>query len=152
MNTLSRSRDKAELLDRLKGIRPDSVRQWGRMSAHQMVCHLSDACRMAMGQMPVSPSGGLAQRTLVKWTALYLPVRWPTGVLTTRPEIEQGIGGTHPGDFDGDVAELVALIETMVAADGAGWPPHPIFGPLSRRAWMRWGYLHVDHHLRQFGL
>jgi hypothetical protein len=29
--------------------------------------------------------------------------------------------------------------------------PHPIFGPLSYPQWMRWGYLHCDHHLRQFG-
>jgi len=27
----------------------------------------------------------------------------------------------------------------------------PIFGPLTRAEWLRWGYLHADHHLRQFG-
>jgi hypothetical protein len=27
---------------------------------------------------------------------------------------------------------------------------HPIFGPMSRSAWLRWAYLHMDHHLRQF--
>jgi hypothetical protein len=26
-----------------------------------------------------------------------------------------------------------------------------MFGPMSERDWMRWGYLHADHHLRQFG-
>jgi hypothetical protein len=30
-------------------------------------------------------------------------------------------------------------------------PAHPIFGPMSEAAWLRWGYLHADHHLRQFG-
>ena len=30
-------------------------------------------------------------------------------------------------------------------------PPHPIFGPLSHAAWLRWAWLHTDHHLRQFG-
>jgi Protein of unknown function (DUF1569) len=29
--------------------------------------------------------------------------------------------------------------------------PHPIFGPMTAKDWMRWGYLHADHHLRQFG-
>jgi hypothetical protein len=29
---------------------------------------------------------------------------------------------------------------------------HPIFGALSARDWLRWGYLHADHHLRQFGV
>jgi hypothetical protein len=28
--------------------------------------------------------------------------------------------------------------------------PHPVFGPMTRVDWLRWGYLHVDHHLRQF--
>jgi hypothetical protein len=28
---------------------------------------------------------------------------------------------------------------------------HPIFGPMSNAAFLRWAYLHMDHHLRQFG-
>lgn len=28
---------------------------------------------------------------------------------------------------------------------------HPLFGSLNRREWMRRGWLHNDHHLRQFG-
>ena len=31
------------------------------------------------------------------------------------------------------------------------WPRHPIFLDLTQTQWMRWGYLHADHHLRQFG-
>ena len=27
---------------------------------------------------------------------------------------------------------------------------HPISGSMLERAWLRWGYLRVDHHLRQF--
>jgi hypothetical protein len=29
--------------------------------------------------------------------------------------------------------------------------PHSIFGSMTNQDWMRWGYLHADHHLRQFG-
>jgi len=104
-----------------------------------------------MGEKPVADASSLSQRTVVKWMALYLPVRWPTGVLVTRPEIEQASGGTCPGDFGRDVADLVDAMERFSsAALSADWPPHPIFGPMTRPAWMRWGYLHVDHHLRQF--
>jgi hypothetical protein len=28
---------------------------------------------------------------------------------------------------------------------------HPMFGEMTEKDWMRWGYLHADHHLRQFG-
>jgi hypothetical protein len=152
MKTLARGRDKAEIVERLAHVRPDSARQWGRMSAHEMVCHLADACRMAMGTKPVTDASGLLQRTVVKWTALYLPMQWPTGRLVTRPEIAPGTGGTRPGHFASDLAELVVLTEQFASChDTSKWPPHPIFGRLSPRGWMRWGYLHMDHHLRQFG-
>jgi len=26
-----------------------------------------------------------------------------------------------------------------------------MFPEMNEREWMRWGYLHADHHLRQFG-
>jgi len=116
-----------------------------------MVCHLSDAFRMGMGEMLASQATGPLQRTLLTWVALYAPLPWPAGILT-RPEIDQQLGGTRPVDFAADVAELEALVE-RVAAEPRGfvWHLHPIFGRMSDAAWLRWGYLHMDHHLRQFG-
>ena len=150
MKTLARQRDKAELVDRLRALRPDSVRRWGRMSAHQMVCHLSDGFRMGIGEKPVSHVAGPLRRTLVKWVALYLPVSWPPGI-RTRPEIDQELLGTRPVDFTADVAQLAALLELVTAQpDSFDRQRHPIFGRMSRADWLRWGYLHMDHHLRQF--
>jgi hypothetical protein len=115
------------------------------------VCHLSDGFRMTIGQKPVSHIAGPLRRTMVKWLALYAPVAWPPGVLT-RPEIDQEVGGTAPIDFAADVAQLEALVELVTARPRTfDWQPHPIFGNLSDAAWLRWGYLHMDHHLRQFG-
>jgi hypothetical protein len=152
MKTLARAADKAAVLERLRALGPESDRRWGTMSAHQMVCHLSDAFRMGMGDKAVSPATSLLERTVVKWIALYAPVPWPRGILT-RPEIEQGVGGTCPRDFAADVEDVAILLDAFAARDaGVEWPPHPIFGPLSGKAWLRWGYLHMDHHLRQFGV
>ena len=151
MKTLARPRDRAEILARLKRVRPESVRRWGRMSAHQMVCHLSDALRMGMGDKPVSDATGPLQRTIVKWIAVWAPVPWPPGILT-RPEIDQELDGTRPVDFAADLAQLEALLEIVTAQTRSfEWQRHPIFGPMSSRAWLRWGYRHIDHHLRQFG-
>jgi hypothetical protein len=122
------------------------------MSAHQMICHLVDAMRMATGERKVSAASGPLQRTVVKWIALYAPVRWPAGVLATRPEIDQVAGGgTRPRDFPGDVAALEVLLKGFAADLRTSWPPHPIFGRMSPNAWFRWAYRHTDHHLRQFG-
>lgn len=77
-------------------------------------------------------------------------VAWPQGV-GTRPEMEQGKGGTAPGDFALDCAELAELLGEFVNQPEFG-VPHPIFGRMTREQWLRWGYLHMDHHLRQFGV
>jgi Protein of unknown function (DUF1569) len=152
VKTLAREDCTSEVLRRLKTLRADSARRWGRMSAHQMVCHLTDACRMALGEKAVLPVGGLPHRTLVKWIALYTPLRWRAGIQTT-PEIDQECDGTKPADFAGDVAELERLITRIAARPPhADWPAHPVFGRISHRTWLRWAYLHLDHHLRQFGI
>jgi len=152
VKSLARPGDKAELLQRLKGLGPESARRWGRMTAHQMVCHLCDGFRMRTGEKAVSDATSLLQRTVVKWVALYAPMRWPRGI-TTRPEIDQCAGGgMRPSDFNADVAQLEALVDLVSApSPGFDWSRHPIFGPMSEAQWLRWGYLHLDHHLRQFG-
>jgi Protein of unknown function (DUF1569) len=152
MNTLAREGCKTELIQRLRGARPDSTRRWGRMTVHQMVCHLSDNFRMALGQKQVSDASSFVTRTLIKWIALYSPLRWRAGILT-RPEVDQEIGGTKPGEFAADLKEAEGLLTIVASRTGnTEWPDHPIFGRMSDGDWMRWAYLHTDHHLRQFGL
>ena len=152
MRTLGNPADTSSLIRRLHNLRSDSRRRWGRMSAHQVVCHLADSKRVALGQITVSTYTPWWARTLLKWVALGIPLPWPSGI-PTRPELDQVRGaGTKPNDFARDVAELQALVERMAAPDaGIEGRVHPLFGSLSRAEWLRWGYLHVDHHLRQFG-
>jgi hypothetical protein len=121
------------------------------MSVHQMVCHVADTFRMALGHKAATAPCGLLQRTVIKWMALYAPLRWPPGI-TTSPELDQlGVIATPPTDFAADLAEVEALMRLMIAQTRSLTLPHPVFGPMSETAWLRWGYLHTDHHLRQFG-
>ena len=121
------------------------------MTSAQMLCHLHDAFAMISAGRPISSVAHLGNRTVIKWIALYAPVRWPQGV-PTRPELDQVAGGgTPPAVFDQDVAALLVILD-QAATDERFFHTrsHPIFGPLSRAAWLRWGWLHIDHHLRQF--
>lgn len=151
MKTLAHPADAAEILRRLRNVRVNSARRWGRMTAHQMICHLGDSARMALGHKSVAPTGGTIHRTIIRVIALYAPFTWRSGIVTN-PEIDQECGGTKPADFSVDVKDLEALLEVMATQpSNLEGRVHPIFGRLSRAAWLRWGYLHVDHHLRQFG-
>ena len=150
MRTLASPTDLADILRRLRTVRPEAAAKWGRMSAHQMVCHLADSMRVALNQRATSTATGPLQRTLVKWIALYLPVPWPAGI-QTRPETDQEAGGTRPVNFGSDIENLESLLRSMTDEQMPACPTHPIFGPMSRPAWLRWAYVHADHHLRQFG-
>lgn len=150
MRTLRNPQDKIELLRRLKSIRPDSPRRWGKMTPHQMLCHLSDAYRVYVGEKKVAPARVPLPRPLLVFFAVWVPLPWPHG-FPTAPEVDQQIGGTPPVEFGRDVHELEAMIEryAKLPPDHA-WPEHPAFGRMSPAAWMRLGYLHADHHFRQF--
>ena len=120
------------------------------MSAHQMLCHLTDSYRGVIGEREVSPARPPIPRPILKWLILDVPMRWPRNV-RTRPEVAQDARGTPPTDFEGDRTQLLRAIDRFCSAPDAVRGPHPILGRLSHEEWMRWGYLHADHHLRQFG-
>jgi len=139
------------LLARIDRLEAGSPRQWGRMTPHQAVCHLSDALRATLGERTGPARRETMQRRVVRFVAFTLPFRWPHGVRTA-PELDQQRDGTPPVDFERDRAELKALLERVAATDGAGLRPHHLWGPMRPGEVGRYAYRHADHHLRQFGL
>jgi hypothetical protein len=152
MSTLFNNDVRASVTARVRRLRPDSARQWGRMTPHQMLCHSSDAFKMALRDREVAPVP-MTFKPLLKFVALTLPMQWPRARIKTVPEAEQGVGGTPPTEFEGDRAELLALIERFGSARAEQLcPVHPVFGSMTAELWGRWAYRHMDHHLRQFGV
>ena len=96
--TIADPAQRAALVARLQRLAPGSPRQWGRMTPHQAICHLSDSFRNMMGPTPISSVATPFSRTFVRWIALHTPLPWPPGV-KTRPEVDQEIGGTKPVEF-----------------------------------------------------
>jgi hypothetical protein len=152
MKTMSDAEVRRSVTERLKKLSPEAAAHWGRMSANQMVCHLCDSYKVGTGEKRVPFRRGPLPGAVMKWVALQTPLPWPKGIKTL-PEVEQGAGGTAPVEFERDRDSLLRTIdefcrrkpEDMAAA-------HPLFGPMKYADWMRWGYLHADHHLRQFGV
>ena len=120
------------------------------MSTHQMLCHLTDSYRGVIGEREISPLRMWMPRPILKWLILEAPFKWPRNA-PTRPEVEQGLGGTAPGEFESDRIKLLESIDRFCSVPDSARGAHPILGRLSNDEWMRWGYLHADHHLRQFG-
>lgn len=140
-----------ELRTRLASMTPHSRRRWGRMSAQQAVCHLSDWFRGLLGDRPIpgkDPGPGVR---MLRFLAFSTPLPWPRG-FPTAPMQDQEKGGTPPAEFTADVAELDSLMVRFAETGGVDLLPHNRWGNLSPGMWGRYGYRHVNHHLRQFGL
>jgi hypothetical protein len=151
MKTLTNAADKDEIARRLDALGPASERRWGKMSVAEMICHLSDAFKIALGEREAKSVSNLFTRNVMKWAGLWFPTKWPHGVETV-PECKAGMGGTPPVVMERDLDELRGLLERFAAQPrGFVFPEHSIFGRMTHAEWMRWGYLHMDHHLRQFG-
>lgn len=148
--TLADPKIRIQCCERAARLTPESPRIWGRMTAHQMVCHLNDSFGAGTGEKNASLATSLFSRTVMKWVALRTPLKWPQGV-PTRPEMEQGIGGTPPGDWAVDCARLRESILSFPERIQFA-ARHPIFGKLTPEEWNIWAWRHVDHHLRQFGV
>lgn len=136
--------------DRLARLAPSDRAQWGKMSVHQMICHLGEAYRCAVGRKKTSPAKFFVPKPLMRFIALRLPIRWPQGFPSPR-EIAQDRDGKPPVEFAQDHAELLAAFRDFCSGLPDPCPAHPYFGRMTASDWNRWGYLHADHHLRQFG-
>ena len=136
-----------ELLERLSRLTADARPRWGRMTAPQMLTHVNDQFRMALGDLPTVPERlPIRYFPLNNLVAYVLP--WPKSS-PTAPEL---LARIDQSTWPVEVATFATLLQRFATlrAD-AVWPLHPAFGRLSRRGWALLGYRHTDHHFRQFG-
>lgn len=152
MKNICNQKDFEETVTRINQLTPDSKRLWGKMNANQMICHVSDPVRGALGVRQYKGAGNFFFHTVLKWTFLYV-MSFPKGA-PTDPEFNQLEGtGTPVTDFNSDHRTLLQLLQQLHAKEkGAILIKHPLFGKMSRWEWGRMTYQHLDHHLRQFGV
>jgi hypothetical protein len=149
MHTLSNSVDLAETIERLSSLEAEDRGLWGIMNAHEMICHLRGAFRVAMGEIPVAPVSVPMPRTAFKFIVLWSPIPWRKNFATV-PPLRRGKPTMQVAGFEMDRSDVVSEPRRFCRAEQTR-VDHPHFGPMSVADWMRWGYLHTDHHLRQFG-
>lgn len=141
------------LVGRIGRVDERSPRRWGSMGPDEMLCHCADQLRLALGHKPATETASWFNRTVAIRIALLLP-RIPQRNLATPLDMRQGRGGrgTKPTALAPDRQALLGVLAEFVARPAeAPLFPHPAYGRLSRAQWGRFVYLHLDHHLRQFG-
>ena len=76
---------------RLERLDDESRPLWGTMNVEGMLNHLSDSFDVCTGARPARDYSSRKTRTLYRWIALWLPLRFPKGV-PTAAEVDQNRG------------------------------------------------------------
>ena len=138
---------RARFQERIRSLSPDSQRRWGRMTSSQMVCHLIDQLRIALGELSTQPMSGVLRYSPVKQFVIHV-LPWPKGRIQGPREAFT----TVSSEWEKDLIRLQRLLDEFGQRKAQKeWPAHPMFGRMSGRLWSQLTCRHFDHHLTQFG-
>lgn len=146
-NTIWEGATRQALRARLARLEPTAPARWGRLDAPGMVAHLTEAARLAHGELRIPPANlPLRYYPIRKLVIHVLP--FPKGAPTAKELLSR-----PPGNWADDVRELDRQLARFAScAPDAPMPEHPAFGPLTYHDWGVLVYRHTDHHLSQFGV
>lgn len=152
MPTLFDPIQKQKQIDRLKNLRPETIPDWGKLTAVNLLPHLADPMRAGLGEIEVPLKKSFFSTHMGRWLIIYGIKQWPKGAPTS-PKFNIEKEGRYGANFENDMAELLMVIERFCDLRAEGkLKTHPAFGNISHKTW---GYLmnkHIEHHLRQFRL
>jgi len=137
-----------DTVTRIETLQASASRQWGKMTASQVLEHSARALEMAVGKGP-QKQAWLGK--LIGWAVLKrivgeqpLSKNSPTDPLLIVHDEPQFTAAKH---------RLLGLMREFQAQGEAGCDGHvhSFFGGMSGPEWGVLQYKHLDHHLRQFG-
>ena len=146
MRSIWNEADARAIRQRIGQLRPDAPARWGKFTAPQMVCHITDGLKMAMGEIDIPPRPGPLRYFPIKQLIIYV-LPFPKGAPTAKELLARR--AVVWGD---ELAQLTETFDRFVAMrDRTGWPDHPAFGSMQPKILGVLVYRHLDHHLTQFG-
>ena len=146
MLTLHDPAHRSALESRVRALRPDSPRRWGKMSADQMLWHVNAGLAVAVGELTAPVERPPLPRPVMKFLILNLP--WPKGAPTS-----PAFRAEASYDFQAERIRCLRLIGTLAGQSlDRLQHVHPILGRMSGTDVSRLQAKHLDHHLKQFGV
>jgi hypothetical protein len=97
---------RARFQERIRSLGPHAKRRWGRMTSSQMVCHLIDQLRIALGELPTRPVSGAVRYPPFKQLVINV-LPWPKGRIQSPPEAFTTISS----EWEKDLTQLQQLLE-----------------------------------------
>ena len=148
MEHLGKAASAESVRRRLASVEAADTGGWGVLRVDEMLCHVREAFRVAGTEVAPALIKGPLPPAAMKFFALRAPLKWPKTIETVPALKREAMPA--PETFGIEKARLLAEYEFFLE-DASRRHAHPMFGAMSTWDWQRWGFLHADHHLRQFG-
>lgn len=141
--------DNQEIITRINLLSPESQGLWGKMSVDQMLSHCQGPIDVAFGDLKLR-SNFLMQLIGKAFKTKILKSGSFKKNSPTAPDFIR----TQTYDFEKTRSELIRKIKKFseLGENAIQSKKHPFFGEMSAQEWDRLQMMHLDHHLKQFGV
>ncbi len=149
MSSIYSKSDNDLIISRIHNLSPESKAQWGKMSVDQMLSHCQAPIDFAFGNLPIKANflmrflGKMVKGKMLK--SQEFKKNSPTAPAFIRTEVY---------DFEQTKKDLIKKIDTFseLGNKAIKTTNHPFFGEMSYDEWSQLHTMHLDHHLKQFGV
>lgn len=149
MKSIFNSSNNQELIARINKLTPESKSQWGKMDVAQMLSHCHGPIDVAFGDLNLKAN----------FFMQLLGKTFKNKILNS-PEFKKN-SPTAPAfirnyecDFEESKAALIKKINKFseLGEKAIKTTKHPFFGEMTYKEWDRLHVMHLEHHLKQFGV
>lgn len=149
MTNIFDKQDNQDLLERFGKLTAGNRPLWGKMTVSQMLVHCQKPIEVVTGELRLKSGllgflfGKMAKNNFLKMKGFGKNA-------PTHPMFRI----RHEPDFESEKQTLMAQVAAF-AEKGTriiATLKHPFFGPMTEEEWGMLMYLHLDHHLKQFGV
>ncbi|MBD0284812.1 MAG: DUF1569 domain-containing protein [Flavisolibacter sp.] len=137
-----------EIIARAQSLQPNSRRKWGTMEVTEMLHHCNRINKMNMEGGPDGKSSSLKQQ-LLRILVLHITQRIPKNIKGANNHQDSVIIADA---FDSEKEKFCKTIKEFSERTTPIQVTHPVFGKLTTKEWGEFTWMHMDHHLRQFGV
>jgi hypothetical protein len=147
MSSIFDKTDNQSIVSRINNLNSDSQALWGKMSVDQMLKHANETIIVAFGETEVK----------VNFVLRFL------GRILKKNAFNKGFGKNSPTakefiftehyDFNEVKTELIKNFSRFTEGhQSITVMNHPFWGKMTYDDWNKLMWIHIDHHLKQFGV
>ena len=138
-----------EIIERIGRLKADTRNLWGTMNATEMLLHCNLANKSILENESPYQKPSLKER-LIKFAIFYILPKLPKN---NKGPLRLDVRGTiDKNQFQEQKEKYIETIDRFPVHEKPITAIHPRAGYINTKEWGIFTWMHMDHHLRQFGL